>query len=523
MIKKLRLKPKTTTLLLFLFVIALTLLLRVHIYLTGDFYFLSDQARDMLLVKDIVVDHNLTLIGGRTGLGGVFHGPLYLYFLTPFFFLSEGNPFLTLVPASLLISIATVAAAFIVVRKLFSILTAFIFSLLIAVNPVQLDASFFTSNAQFMPLVFVLYLYALLMYLRGKENYLVLSALLIGIGIHFESAFAIVLIPLTILGIFIKGKIPKPKVIAGSILVFALAVSNFLLFELRNKFLMTNSILNLFKGQEEPIRGYEQFSDFNFLLLNRLSFLVDYLANSLPSYSIPLLSLIAIGAVGIIFYLRNRQSGLNYKKELIFLVSIPFVVYGFYLLYPFPLWPHYIWSLIISAALLVAIALSELTNFRQGKPVLLILLIAILIPSALYLSDKYPDLKKPAIEDDSSYRLQLKVVEDIFSDAGNNKFGYFQYSSSTFTYSMDYLMWWLDVNYPANATNQKERITYLIMFKELSGDRKAHEFWKSNVVKISSQPTSRNQYKEGIVVEKYLLSDNEPLADPSYYQNLIFR
>jgi len=64
--------------------------------LNGDFYYLLDQSRDMLLAQSIVIDHKLTLIGARTGLGGLFHGALWIYMITPFFMLAKGNPFLRL-------------------------------------------------------------------------------------------------------------------------------------------------------------------------------------------------------------------------------------------------------------------------------------------------------------------------------------------------------------------------------------------------------------------------------------------
>src|ERR1035437_7871157 len=89
-------------------------LLRTRMFLYGDFYFLVDQARDLLLTKGIVVDHTLTLIGARTGLGGLFHGPIWFYIIAPFFFLFGGDPFFTLVPLFLIVSLSLVVLGFFV-------------------------------------------------------------------------------------------------------------------------------------------------------------------------------------------------------------------------------------------------------------------------------------------------------------------------------------------------------------------------------------------------------------------------
>ncbi len=78
--------------LLFL-ILFLAFLLGARIILSGDFFYLYDQARDYLLVKNVVVNHSLILIGNRSGLGGFFHGPIWIYLLVPVYILAKGSPF----------------------------------------------------------------------------------------------------------------------------------------------------------------------------------------------------------------------------------------------------------------------------------------------------------------------------------------------------------------------------------------------------------------------------------------------
>jgi len=69
---------------LFIVLLLFGFLLRSKMLLNGDFYYLLDQSRDMLLAQALFIDHKLTLIGARTGLGGLFHGALWIYMITRF-------------------------------------------------------------------------------------------------------------------------------------------------------------------------------------------------------------------------------------------------------------------------------------------------------------------------------------------------------------------------------------------------------------------------------------------------------
>src|SRR3989338_3275443 len=73
-------------------ILVVNFLLRIPITALGFFALTYDQGRDLLLVSNIVYNHNLTLIGPTTGLQGIFYGPYWYYFLAPLIFLSGGDP-----------------------------------------------------------------------------------------------------------------------------------------------------------------------------------------------------------------------------------------------------------------------------------------------------------------------------------------------------------------------------------------------------------------------------------------------
>jgi len=85
---------------------------------SGDFFYLFDQARDYLLTQSIVQTHSLALIGTHSGLGGFFHGPLWLYMLAPVYILGKGNPF-TFTYFYIGLQLFTIFIAYLVGRRLY--------------------------------------------------------------------------------------------------------------------------------------------------------------------------------------------------------------------------------------------------------------------------------------------------------------------------------------------------------------------------------------------------------------------
>src|SRR5260221_2088975 len=117
---------KITYLLLFILLV-IAFFLRSPMFLHGDFYLLPDQGRDLELVKSIVADHKMTLIGGHAGFGGLFHGPLWLYMMAPFFVLSGGNPYWTLIPLYLTISLGLIVGGYFIVSNLYGKIAGILF------------------------------------------------------------------------------------------------------------------------------------------------------------------------------------------------------------------------------------------------------------------------------------------------------------------------------------------------------------------------------------------------------------
>jgi hypothetical protein len=377
-------------------------------------------------------------------------------------------------------------------------------------------------------LIFLLYLFSIVKFIRNDDKYFSLALLFIGLGFQFESAFAVLLIPLTIFGILTRGKLPKIKYMLYGVLGFLTAVSSFLVFDLRHNFLMMSSAFKFFTNTHEPLPGYEQYANLGFRVMDRMQNL--WASFFSPLYvkdkivSVLLISFVLFTAAIVfkrIFYKENK----SLEKEFLFIFLTPIIIFSLYILYPLPLWPHYLLPISVSFGFIVTLSIYVLWSKPILRPVIVIFLFLCLAPAFISVKAQLATFKDYTPNGDGSYLNQLQVARWVLSDSKNKDTGYFVYTPGILTYSMDYLFWWLTTsNGLDNLSSEKKENTYVIMYKPLEGDTSAHDFWKQKTLSIKNiSPNFSSTFNGGIVVERYdLLGDQNPV-DPNYYQNLIFR
>lgn len=508
-------------------IVLFAFLLRSRMFLYGDFYYLVDQARDLLLTKGIVIDHTLTLIGARTGLGGLFHGPIWLYIISPFFLLFGGNPFFTLVPLFIIVSLALVVLGFLVGWRLHNFYFGLLLALILSVSSSLVQTVPYTTNAQMQPVIVILYLYSIIEFIRGKDKFIILSLFLVGLGFQFESAFAVLLIFLTIFAVFLRKKIPAFKIILLSIIAFVIPLTTFILFDLRHQFLMTKSFIRLLGSPIKPLPGYEQYTSITFRFFDRLFGLRDSLASPLFSNSnLTQAILLIIFAIPILLFIVNFHKGkFSFDKEYLFILFSPVIIFGLYIFYPLPLWPHYL----LPVSLFIAMLLTYSIKIIFAKNIFLkiltfIFLVLLIFPAIQSIGSQYLNNNNYSSKSDGSYRNQLAVAEWVIKDMGGKESGYFVYSPGILTYNMDYLIWWVSkTNGYKLPVNQKLQTTYLIMYPHLENDMGAYDYWKKNTIRTNGKVLLIKIFAGRIIVEKLLIDTSESGVDPNYYQNLIFR
>jgi len=489
--------------------------------LAGDFFYLFDQARDYLLVKNIVDTHSLALIGTHSGLGGLFHGPSWLYMLVPFYILGKGNP-LAFTYSYIVLQLFTVFAAYIVGSKLYGSKGGLLISLLIALSPVTWSTVQNTIGVNVEPLVFLGLFYFLIKFLRGDKYFFIFAAFFAGLSLQFETALPLVLFPVLLIVYCLFAKSVKDiKLILLSLASYILSLATFILFDLRHKFLMTTAILSTFSGGQKG-KGYLDLAarisaHFNSLLgvYRSVLFKEDTLLTIL---------LVIIFAYAIYLIIKNKiNPTAGGKKEFIFLLFFPIIAFCFFVFYPYPIWPEYVLGLLIPVALAFYLAIITVWENIVGKILVSLFFIITFLNVFTFIQNQY--FQKYQLNNSSgSYLNQKAVVDWIFKDAGSGKFGYFVYTPETFTHGMDYLISWEAKSNPGKIpSTNKELTTYLILYPHMARDEGAYTFWKKNVIRTQGQVILQKKFKGGITVEKLLIEKFEPAVDPNYYQGLLFR
>lgn len=251
-IHKLILKNK-----ILVFILLLSLFLRLYNF-RELFYYAHDQDLAGWMIKDIVVDHHLRLIGQETSTRGIFIGPVFYYLLIPFYILFNMDPIGGIFMAAILGVFATFSFYFIFSR-IFYKSTGIVAAVLHAV-------SFYTifTEREVVPTMSVFlwsiwFFYGIYLLLKGKQKY---AYPLLGflIGLIWNLIFALVLIvPVIPLAQYLsRKKINFRNLGLGLGALFATSLP-LLVFEVRHGFSQTLSLVSaLTTKQEDIFRGSEK-------------------------------------------------------------------------------------------------------------------------------------------------------------------------------------------------------------------------------------------------------------------------
>lgn len=511
---------KLTLIALLFFVLLLSFLLGSRMIISGDFFYLADQARDMLLTQDIVDNKNITLIGTHSGLGGFFHGPLWLYQLIPFYVVGGGNP-LTFTYAYVIIALITVLCGYFIGTSLYGKKAGLFFAFLLAVTPSLWAFVPNTIGVNMVPLVFLPMFYFLVKYIRGDEKAIIFAIFFAGLSLQYETALPLVIIVIVFASISLNKKgFKNLKIVALSFASLLVSLATFILFDLKHNFLMTNALLTLFtSGKRE-----EGYLEFPARVISHFQSLQSVYETVLITKSSLLeATLIALIIVFAFFVYKRKLYEKKDFKEFIYLALFPIAIFVFYLFYAYPVFSEYLLGLTIPVALAVVFMVKHIWKEKVGRMIVVAFIFLTLFEAGKLLYSHY---LMPYKENETagSYKNQKEISEWIIRDSKGTEFGYFTYTPSTYTYGMDYLLWWetksMDLKKPEN---KKLPMTYLILYPPLENDAGAHTFWKKTKVRTNAKVVSKKTFDSGIIVEKLSVGPNEPEVDPTLNQNLIFR
>lgn len=254
----------------FLLILLVALILRIYRldYLTT---FGRDQGIDFLSIRDMIINHKLTLIGIKVSIADFFQGPVYLYMLAPIFYLMKLDP-LAGAFTSVFLSLLTLLTLYYVIYKIFNIRAAIIATSFFAVSPQLVMFGNTPLYQNFTPLFILLGVWSLY---RGGDLFIFLSGLFVGIGMELH--FLVISLMLTIFIYLLTHK--NIKSIAFYFLGLLVSASPTTLFEVRHNFLNLHLLLNYFGTSHTSSSffsvwieriSYFATHDYNFLIVASL-------------------------------------------------------------------------------------------------------------------------------------------------------------------------------------------------------------------------------------------------------------
>ncbi|EKD89964.1 MAG: hypothetical protein ACD_32C00109G0006 [uncultured bacterium] len=477
--------------------IILNIFLSLRWLINDDIRFDVDISRDFLLIKEIITQKPITLIGSHTSISGVFHGPLWYYLNVPAFFISSGNPVL-IGWFWWGLSILTLAIIYFISLKLFNKSTALLATLLYSansiINPNYGLKMFFPPYGAVM--LFPIFFYLFIQYIFNKKvKYLAFAILILGFIIQFEMAFGIPILGLMVL--FLVYFLSSRKLLKHFLILplIFLPLSTFIIFEIRHNFLQIQSLIGYFESQLgknqlnlymifiDKIRGI--FTDTFFLLMQD---------NRSLSWTYSILFVILISRI---------KSPL---KKIYWMFLFFYLGYWVIHLSLKPLWSSYYWPLLTVIIILYA----GFINFFSKK--IFILFFIPLLLWNMYIGLKYiKDFEmNVSVRGKNSWAFNELIARTVFEDADSD-FGYFIFMPERWVFQGWYALDFLQSQYPQRKAHPfaKQKLTYLIIYDSPKDYQDPISMgWRITDLKITQKP-KENKRIGNVEIQKYYLSEEE--------------
>lgn len=477
---------------MFLLVLASAFLFRVYLIFRDSVPFAYDMGRDLLWTKDIAFYHTPTLIGPAASIWGVYFGPFWYYFLALPLLISNGHP-LSAVFATSIAVVLSGLLAFIFFRKTLGSFSAFILMVLILFSSNLINISTFAFHANLLPLLTILVIYSCFLSVVKNPKFIALAFFVTSLMFSADPAPAVVFsfVPAVV---FFFYKLYKSenllKILFLSFISYTLPFSPQLLFELRNNFIETRSLLSYFMGNNPSLSG--QLPLFP-RIMNRLEVFTDFFAANFTGGN-KLLAIILLIALVIGLY-RSIKIVKNEKIKIILNINLLCVLTAF-LIFTIPFnvevknW--YLYGLTIPVAFLI---LFSLYHFKKNKLLIYPFLFAYITVNLLYffnLEKRFLGLRDPA-----QLTNQLQTIDHIYKNAKDTRFSVYIFTPPIYDLNYQYLFWWqaarLKKSFP-------EEFAYLPNQPEYVRNKKiyAPEVKSSNIIYliVENSPENPNYSKK---------------------------
>lgn len=514
--------------LLLIFLLFLTIwLYRVIIpILFGYFPFTFDQGRDFLWVKNQVDFHTLSLIGPWGSLTGVYFGPLWFWFLTIPYLISDGSPIVLSLANAFLIVSTIILSFFIFFRQ--NKTFAFILVLIALFSTTLQAIAAYPFPQHLLPVFTLLLMYSYTrLLLNSSSKHLFFSVLIIGLMFHAEPPTAVLSLltfPFILLFVPKAKKLISIKNLTICTTLFLITISPLILFDIRHQYIQLHSILDYIQGSNTSLGGVLPLWERPIERINKIIgiFSRNFLSDNLVLGMILFPAVAFFGRTINNAFLRNL-----WKASIFYLISL----YLTFTLFPPELKDFYLDGLIIVFAILVAISLTNLIQHRL-KTFVFFVIFSLFIVNLVIPATKVA----PLINSDSrsssegTYYIQSKILDWIYNHADAKGFRVYTFTPAVYDYTYQYLFFQQGLGkygylpedfsylpqkpeYVQRKTEQLERLQdkiikpskwmFLIIMPGESTVNKIAD-WRKNLPISSYKFVNSIEFAEGTIVEKYI-------------------
>lgn len=359
-----------------------------------------DQDLASWVIRDIIQNKPIRLIGQETSTRGVFIGSLYYYLQIPFYALTNWDPIGTIFLGAFLGLFTTWSIYYVLLevwkKKDLALWGSgfYTFSFFFVYN----DRQIVPTTPMVLWTVWFFYTLNCFKQKKDKKGFL-FAAILLSLVWHIHASLALVfiLIPLIFL---LKKRIPDIKELLFGLITFFVTSLPFFLFEIRHNFLQTRSIfLSLSTDQGVVLSKIEQ--------LQKVWY--TFLLNSSNILWFPDREYLWIVPIALLLYGLDRLY--NVKKDRVLMIALFVwiaILFAFFALYSKPVSEYYLHGLLFPLFLLFVLFFHNLWTSKNRSLAIIIGILFLLINLDKFVH--YPN-------NDNGYKERKAIVQEISRDA----------------------------------------------------------------------------------------------------------
>lgn len=389
-----------------------------------------DQGRNAVHVRELLVRHQLPLKGPETSIEGFYNGPLWFWWKSIGYALSDGNPIAgPLVMIALNLVLTAVLMWYIAHRV--SERSALFIGL-----SLQLFWPFYdTSRYSFNPFPLVSFAFFLILFLikflEGESHFFILAAIPVALSFHTELASLPPLFGLYIL-IGIWGTATKrlsAKTIFLSVLTFSVFFLPHLISELQSDFEQLHSI----QKHLSDTRSFAAGTDFRKVTPVFLHLATE---STVPQNQI-ISMVIVVSVIAMTFFKKTRQTVSTAFIHRLTILTLLLLILSWLWFSSTKGWHS--WHTVYIPPLIFVCVL--LLLFRLPIPLRIIFYSTILIAQLFLFMKRYGEYLTPGI-DASLLANELKAIDWVYQKSQGKGFFVYNYLPSVNDYPYQYLFWW---------------------------------------------------------------------------------